>query len=62
MNQWFRRRRKPEDNPEVKNAMQKRDEVLAEALEAVHEVDRQQAEIIAEYAEADRQRLRGKKR
>lgn len=56
MTGWLRRRRKPEDNPELQDSIEKRDTVLHEAFDAIHEVDRQHAEVIKEYAEAERQR------
>lgn len=55
---WIRRRPNPEDNDEVREAMQVRDEVLSEARKAIRTVDRLQASIIAEYAAAERLRLR----
>lgn len=63
---WIRRRRRPEDNPEVKAAMEARDEVLDEADAAIREVDRVQKEVrdemVAEYAAAEAQRVKNGRR
>lgn len=62
MTQWFRRKHAPEENPQVKEAMDARNSILIEADKAIRKVDQVQAEVIADYVEAEKQRLRRKKR